>query len=358
MCAVLAAAVFLLAQQQGVITINPGAVPTIAVTDMRGTGEAQNYMATFNSTLWNEIQQSGQFRMAPKSFYPQRVPQQPNDFRQPSPWFTEWSGSPVNAQWLAFGYTAVQDNQIVLRGWLYNVLQTDVTSAQVVGKLYYGPLTEEGARKVAREFAADILGAFGAKTLIGTKIFFTRSTGGNVKEIWSMDYDGSNQKQISHYGTTSTYPCVSPDGSKVAFLSYTSGLPKIYMHSTETGRKLVFYNQARATQAPSDFTPDGKELLLYGNAGELRYFQLFRANIDGSNLRRMTYTNSIEVEPKVNPKNPNEIVFVSGRSGTAQVYRMNIDGADVVRLTDGTGSGESVMESGRPANRVRMDERS
>ena len=348
--AVTVAAVFLGAQQgpTGTVIIRPGEIPTIAIPDMRGSGAAQSVMATFNSTLWNEVQQSGQFKMVGKSYYPTRVPQQPTDFRMPSPGFTEWTSAPVSTQWLAFGYTAPQDNQIVLRGWLYNVLQTDIASAQVIGKLYYGPMTEDGARKVAREFAADILATFGAKTLIGTKIYFSsdRSGGKNVKEVWSMDYDGTNQKQISRYNSTSTYPCVSPDGSKVAFMSYTGGLPKIYMYSTDTGRKLVFYNQALATQAPSDFTPDGKEILLYGNAGQLRYFQLFRTNIDGSNLRRITYTNSIEVEPKVNPKNPSELVFVSGRSGPAQIYRMNIDGADVVRLTDGTG--EAVNPSWHP----------
>lgn len=347
--AVSIAAVFLNAQQQGRIDINTQAgLPTIAVPDMRGSGEAQSYMSTFNSTLWNELQQSGQLKMVGKSAYPLRVPQQPSDFRQPSPWFTEWSSPPVSAQWLAFGYTAPQDGQMVLRGWLYNVLQSDTTSAQVVGKLYFGPMSEDGARKVAREFAADILQQFGAQSLIGSKIYFATDRGGRqTKEIWSMDYDGSNQKAVTHYGSTSTFPCVSPDGSKVAFTTYYQGVPKVFVHSTETGRKLVFYNQALASMAPSDFTPDGKEILLYGNAGQLPFFQIFRANADGGNLRRVSSIRAVEVEPKVNPKNPSEIVFVSGRSGTAQIYRMNIDGADSMRLTDGTG--EAVNPSWHPS---------
>jgi TolB protein len=43
------------------------------------------------------------------------------------------------------------------------------------------------------------------------------------------------------------------------------------------------------------------------------------------------------VEPKVNPKTGTDIVFVSGRGGVQQVYKMNIDGADVTRLTSGEG---------------------
>src|SRR5258708_15389856 len=57
----------------------------------------------------------------------------------------------------------------------------------------------------------------------------------------------------------------------------------------------------------------------------------------GSNLRRVSHSNSIDVEPKVNPKTGADLVFISGRSGPPQVYRMSIDGTDVVRLTDGTG---------------------
>ena len=50
-----------------------------------------------------------------------------------------------------------------------------------------------------------------------------------------------------------------------------------------------------------------------------------------------TTLRSIETEPKVNPKTGSQILFVSGRSGPQQIYRMNMDGSDLKRLTDGTG---------------------
>lgn len=339
-----AAAIYLGAQQPADITggAKGGERPSIAIPDFRGSGEAQPFMAAFNSTLWNELNQSGQFKMVGKSFYPLRVPQQPSDWRQPSPWLSEWSSPPVNAAWMAMGYTAPQDGQIALRGWLYNTAVADIAGAQVFGKVYFGPMSEEGARKVAREFAADILQQFGAKSLLGSKIFFVSDRTGH-KEIWSMDYDGSNQQQLTRYNSISTFPVVSPDGSKVAFTTYYQGLPRIFVHSTETGRKLVFYNQNGASSAPSDFTPDGKQLLLYSNSGGLPFFQIFSASADGGNLHRISSVRAIEVEPKVNPKNPSEVVFVSGRSGPAQIYRMNIDGADIVRLTNGEG------EAGNPS---------
>ena len=346
------AAIPLLAQQSPTSSIViKGGIPVIAIPDFRGAGEAAKNMGVFNETLWNEIQQSGQFKMVGKALYPLRSPQQPSDFKAPSPngakngpWLTDWSGPPVNTQWLAFGYAAVQNGQMVLYGWLDNVNQPDMSGAQVIGKLYFGGFDEDGARKVAREFAADILKQFGAASLIGSKIYFVSDRTGH-KEIWSMDYDGSNQKQLTSYASISTFPCVSADGTKVAFTTYYQGFPKIFVHSTETGRKLPFYNQSASMNAPSDFTPDSKQLMLYSTAGG-KESQVFIAGADGSNLRRISSVRAIEVEPKVNPKNPSELVFVSGRGGLPQIYKMNIDGADVVRLSNG--EGEAVNPSWRP----------
>lgn len=338
------AAALVVVAQKGTIVIPSGSgQPVIAIPDMRGSGGAAPFMGAFNDTLSNEIQQSGLFKIVPRSMYPQQVPQQPSDFKAPSgttrmgPWLTDWSGPPVNAQWLAFGYTAVQNNQLVLFGWLYNVNQPDVANAQVIGKLYFGSVDAEGARNVARQFAADILKQFGAKSMIGSKIYFVSDrTGTNRKEIWSMDYDGSNQQQFTHYNATTNFPCVSPDGTMIAFMTYRP-VPMIYIHSLVTGRKLPFYNPHASLVAPSDFTPDSKQLLFYSTAEGSRETQIFIANVDGSNMRRISHSRAIEVEPKVNPKNGFSMVYVSGISGLPQIYRMNIDGADIARLTNGEG---------------------
>jgi TolB protein len=87
--------------------------------------------------------------------------------------------------------------------------------------------------------------------------------------------------------------------------------------------------------ATPDFTPDGKQLLYSSTASG--WAQIYVANIDGSNLRRISSTRALEVEPKVNPKTGADLAFVSGRSGPQQIYRMNMDGTDVQRLSNGEG---------------------
>jgi TolB protein len=328
-----------------------GEKPSIAVPDLRGTGDAQRVMDTFNKTVWDELAGSGFLKMAAKSLYPLNVPQQPQDFKPPTvtaplragaapvtvsngPWLTDWSGPPVNTNYLAFGYTAVQDGRLVLRGFLYNVGQPDPGSAQVIGNLYFGPLDTEGAKKVARDFAADILKQFGAVRLAGSKIYFTSDSTGS-KEIWSMDYDGSNQRQLTNYKSLSEYPVVSADGKMFAFATLAKDRWQVNVFSAETGRKLPFLNPVSSLVATPEFTPDGQHLMFASSIDG--WTQLFISDVNGSNMRRISHVRAIEVSSKVNPKTGSDVLFISGRSGHQQLWRMNMEGGDLEMLTTGEG---------------------
>src|SRR6478609_5408047 len=145
------AAILALAQNRILIELTgQGGKGVMAIPDFRGSGEAAQFMATFNTTLWNEVDQSGLFRMAPKTSYPLQAPQQPQDIRggqaptPPPP--RRGAPPPVTANYLAFGYTAVQGGRLVLMGYFYNVTQPDAANAQVFGKIYNGSLDEAGAK--------------------------------------------------------------------------------------------------------------------------------------------------------------------------------------------------------------------
>ncbi|MEZ5404359.1 MAG: hypothetical protein R2729_32060 [Bryobacteraceae bacterium] len=328
--------------------------PVIAVPDMRGTGVGQGAMDTFNRTLFADLQDAGVFRMAPKSMYPAQIPQRPQDFRPPvtgerqGPWLTDWSNPPASANYVTIGYTAVQDNRLVLFGWLYNVQQPDLSNAQVIGKLYFADVSEDGARKVAHDFAADILRKFGVEPVMGTKVYYTSTRSGN-REIWVMDWDGSNKKQLTHLRAITNFAAVSPDSSRLAFTTFAKGTPQIMMLSLETGRVLPFYNQQASLNGTPAFSPDGRLLFsstAHVGPGRAGSANVYECNLDGSGLHRIAITSAIEMEAKVNPKNPGEVVMTSGRSGPPQVYKMSRDGTDVVRLTPG--EGDAVNPSWHP----------
>jgi len=348
----------LAAQQSNVrIFIEKGERPVMAIPDFRGSGATAGLTAPFNETLWNDIDSAGLFKMASKSMYPTQIPQQPSDFQTPAPqpapargrrgrelaaprtgngrWLTDWSSPPVSANYMAVGYLAEQNGVLVLSGWFLNVQRENIGAAQVFGKRYFAEKVDEaGARKVAREFAADIIGQFGGQTLLNTKIYFRSNRSGH-DEIWSMDPDGSNQKQVTRFNSLTLQPAVSPDGSKLACLSYARGNPAIFIVSVATGARLPFYNQRASVNGTPDFTPDGKQIVYSSSASG--WTQIYIAGVNGADFRRISNVRAVEVEPKVNPKTGSEIVFVSGRSGPQQIYRMNLDGANIERLTPGEG---------------------
>ncbi len=316
-------------------TIKGGAKVRIAVPDFRGAGDAPRLMSTFNQTLWGDLVNAGLFDLAAKTLYPHPIPQQPSDFGPNT--LADWSNPPAQASYLAFGYGATQNGVFVLRGWLFDLSRGTPAQAQALAKNYIGSVDDAGARKTAHEFAADIIALFGGKSLFGTHIYYVhQSSIGAAKEIWVMDWDGGNARQITRFNGLAIQPALSPDGSKLAFTNYKRGTPGIVVFSVDPLRDLHFYNQIASVNSSPTFTPDGKQIMYSSSAGG-RCCRLFMANLDGTNFRPVTHSTFIDTEPKINPKTGAQVLFVTGRSGPQQIYKMSIDGGDIERLTDGTG---------------------
>jgi TolB protein len=99
--------------------------------------------------------------------------------------------------------------------------------------------------------------------------------------------------------------------------------------------------------ATPDFTPDGKHIVFSSTLSG--WAQIYIADLDGGNLRRISSTRTIEVEPKVNPKTGTDLVYVGGPE-PEQIYRMNLDGVNVERLT--TGEGQATNPSWHPDGQI------
>ncbi|HUA83962.1 MAG TPA: hypothetical protein VMB85_08895 [Bryobacteraceae bacterium] len=306
--------------------------PVIAVPDFRGSGDAQKIMKAFNDDLADDLLNSGALKIAPKTFYPLNTPQRPEDFHR-----ADWFSPPVSANYVAFGYAAAKDGGLVLFGWLNTT--ADAANSNLFGKLYFGTLDAAGAKKTASEFAADILQQFGVKSLAGTKIYFV-SDRTRSKEIWRMNYDGSNQERVTDLNTITLMPAVSPDATMLAYMSLTKhrgavSTYEIYVASTETGRKLPFEGLGAPTTGWPEFLPDGQHLMFASSLSG--YTQIYSSNIDGSERRQITNTKAIDLSPRVNPKSGRDVLFISDRSGKQQLWHMNIDGGDLQMLSNGVG---------------------
>jgi TolB protein len=300
----------------------------LAVADFKpSSSDPQNdaLLKTFNDTLWNDLDVSGVVELVSKSFYPLQVPGQPVDVNFPA-----WSAPPPNAAMLAFGSFGVAAGKLTVQGWLYDVKNTG--SPQVLGKQYTDAPSDDAARVIAHKFADEIILRLGGGIpgIAESKIYFVSDRSGK-KEIWVMDYDGSNQKQVTRLGTISLSPRISPDGSRLAFSSLTKSGWEIMMYSVDLNRLVGFPHLGGTNLSPA-WSPDGLKLAFSSSRGGSP--EIYISDANGANLRSMTANKGPDVSPIWNRKTGAQIAYVSGVTGLPQVYTMETDGTNQQRMTD------------------------
>jgi TolB protein len=300
----------------------------LAVADFKpSTNDAANtaLLKTFNDTLWNDLDVSGVVELVSKSFYPLQVPGQPPDVN-----FLAWSAPPPNAGMLAFGNLGVTDGKLTAQGWLFDVKNTQ--SPQILGKQYSDTASEAAARVMAHKFADEIIFRLGGgiQGIAETQIYFVSDRTGH-KEIWAMDYDGSNQHQITHLGSIALSPRISPDGSRLAFSALTKTAWEIMMYSLELNRAVSFARFNGTNLSPA-WSADGSKLAFSSSRSGAP--EIVVSDASGGNVQRLTTGKGPDVSPVWNRKTDSQIAFVSGRTGLPQIYTMGSDGTNQVRMTD------------------------
>lgn len=300
----------------------------LAVSDFKpSTSEPQNttLLKTFNDTLWNDLDVSGVVELVSKSFYPLQAPGQPPEVN-----FIAWNSPPPNAAMLAFGNLGVSGGKLTVQGWLYDV--KNIQSPQILGKQYADNATDVAARVMAHKFADEIIYRLGGgiQGIAETQIYFVSDRTGH-KEIWAMDYDGSNQHQITHLGSIALSPRISPDGSRIAFSGLTKSGWELMMYSVELSRVVSFPHMGGTNLSPA-WSGDGTKLAFSSSrAGDP---EIYVADASGGNPHRMTTDKGPDVSPVWNRKTNAQIAFVSGRTGLPQIYTMEADGTNQQRMTD------------------------
>jgi TolB protein len=300
----------------------------IAVPDFKASSqEPQNteLLKTFNDTLWNDLENAGVFDMASKSFYPLGQVGAPSDVK-----FEAWSAPPANAAMLVFGNLGAANGNVTVQGWLYDVKNT--ASPQVLGKQYTDTATTQSVRTIAHKFADEIIFRLGGgiNGIAETQIYYVSSRSGH-KEIWAMDYDGANQHPITTLGSISLSPHVSPDGSRLAFSSFTGSGWEIRMFSFDLNRLVSFPRFAGTNLSPA-WSPEGGKLAFSSSrSGDP---EIYIIDQSGGNLHRITTSKGPDVSPVWNRKTGSQIAWVSGRTGLPQIYVMGSDGTNVQQITD------------------------
>lgn len=185
------------------------------------------------------------------------------------------------------------------------------------------------SRKAAHQVADDVFTALtGVRGVFTTRMAYVSKSGGEFR-LEVTDSDGENQ--FVPYRSTEPIisPAWSPDGKKLAYVSFDTKKPVIYVQTLETGNRIPVANYKGNNSSPA-WSPDGKKLAIALSREALT--QIFLINADGSGIKRLTRSNGIDTEPRFSPDGQT-IYFTSDRGGSPQIYRMSVDGSDVRRVT-------------------------
>jgi TolB protein len=302
----------------------------VGVADFAAKDTPSQPLATlFGDVLRTDLDYSGILDLVSKSYNPLQTPGSPAEVD-----YKAWASAPASAQLLAFGNFTVNAANVEIQAWLNDV--RDASLPPVIGKVYRGEATESQVRTFAHQFADEIIGKLsgGLPGIAATQIAFVSNRNGN-KEIWAMDYDGENQRQLTQIHTISLTPRWSPDASRIAFTCFAQPgsssvlTAQICVYSTLTNH-LISWPHFRGTNSSPSWSPDGSQLMFMSSM--LGNPELFITDASGQRPKRLTFSNGSNTSPSWNPKTGLQVAFVSDRGGIPQLYTMNSDGSSQAKV--------------------------
>ena len=164
----------------------------------------------------------------------------------------------------------------------------------------------------------------GIKGIAATRLLYVNeikdSKSISAYKLMLADSDGANEKTLLSSSEPIISPSWSPDGKKVAYVSFETGIAKVFIQEIASGNREAVLSKETQISSPS-WSPDGKylSLTLYqdGNA------EIYILRLRDKTLTRMTNQFAIDTESSWSPKG-NKILFTSGRSGSPQIYELDL----------------------------------
>ena len=164
----------------------------------------------------------------------------------------------------------------------------------------------------------------GIKGIAATRLLYVNEVKDSrfisIYKLMLADSDGANEKVLLSSSEPIISPSWSPDGKRVAYVSFETGIAKVFIQEIASGKREAVLSQGTQISSPS-WSPDGKylSLTLYqdGNA------EIYILRLRDRTLTRMTNQFAIDTESSWSPKG-NKILFTSGRSGSPQIYELDL----------------------------------
>jgi TolB protein len=189
-----------------------------------------------------------------------------------------------------------------------------------------------GAHRVSDAIYEALIGIPGAfATRIAYVVVNDIGTGDEQFELVVADADGHNPQTIVRNSQPILSPAWSPDGRKLAYVSFATGRSNIIVQDLYTGQNRIVSSDRGINGAPA-WSPDGRHLAVALSRGGSPDIWLINAEGEGR-PRQLTHHWSINTEPAFSP-NGRQIFFTSDRAGRPQIYAMDLNGENVTRITN------------------------
>ncbi len=283
----------------------------IAVAPFRGEAEAPQKIAAI---IQADLERSGQFR----AIDPAGAALDEGSRPDLTPWRQKGADS------LATGSVVrLADGRYDVRFRLW-----DVVRGQDLGGQSYA-VTVGDLRLAAHRIADYIYEKLtGEKGVFSTRIAYITKAA-NRYNLWVADADGENAQSALASAEPIISPAWSADGGRLAYVSFESRKPVVYVHDVASGKRRLIANFRGSNSAPA-WSPDGRTLAvtLSRDGGS----QLYTIDANGGEPRRLTQSAGIDTEPLYSPDG-RSIYFVSDRGGAPQIYRMPTAGGNPERVT-------------------------
>ena len=235
----------------------------------------------------------------------------------------------IGAEAVVIGKVEAQGGRVTIEMRLYDATQGTL----LVGKRYAG--TPRQVRSIAHRFANEIVYTFtGVRGVFGTEIAFTARSGRSKgKELYLVGMDGKELRRVTDNRSFNLFPRWSPDGQWLAYTSYRTGVPAVYLRNVSTGaeKDVVRFG---GTKAPGGFSPDG--VWLYAGVSHGGNSDIYRVRVVGGAAEKLVEGWGLEVSPSPSPDG-RRIAFVSDRGGSPQVYVKTIGVPGEIRISSETG---------------------